>query len=389
MTIGIITIVNVNNYGAELQAFALQHQLSLMGFDAEVINYLYGINPKHNFKGERLTVPIPFGTRVKRKVVSLAERVLDIVYYNKKKERLHNFEDFHKRYNRLSEKIYDSVQSLYDGSLNYDIFCVGSDQVWNYQKGYSLLPFLLDFVPDGVKKIAFASSIGLSSISEDAENIFKQYLSDFDKVTVREIQAAAILTKLLGVDVDVVLDPTLLFDKDEWMKVASYDLCPECVDYLLLYIVTIKPCKYAIRLAESIAGALGLRIVRVFRSSATYDAKPSMINVPEAGPSDFVGLMAKAKFVVTNSFHGTVFAINFQVPFYSVVDSGNKTKSRLQNVLDTFGLSDRLLDTQDEFPMQHMWNVDYTDAVRSLECEREKSIEILRNCIDAQHVSEN
>lgn len=377
--IGIITIVNVNNYGAELQAYALQHKLVLMGQQAEVIDFVFGICPAHDFKGETLTVPLPLKTRLKRKVLPYIETTLDAFYPKVKRERKRRFLMFHAKHNRLTPKTYRSVKSLYDGSLDDDIYCVGSDQVWNYQKGYSILPFLLDFVSKG-KKISFASSIGMSSLSKEAEIVFKHYLSKFDALAVRETQAAELLTPLLGRKVDVVLDPTLLLNKKEWQEVADYGLCPKD-RYLLLYVVTIKPCKYAIDLAERIAREKGLRIVRLFRSAATYDAKSSMINLPEAGPSDFVGLLEKADFVVTNSFHGTVFSINFQVPFYTVVKPGKNTNSRLQGVLEKLKMQNRLLAIGAAFPEKSQWNCSFEESATALDAERIKSMEVLSQSI--------
>ena len=178
----------------------------------------------------------------------------------------------------------------------------------------------------------------------------------------------------------MVLDPTLLLNKKEWQEVANYGLCPQ-ERYLLLYVVTIKPCKYAIDLAERIAKEKGLRIVRLFRSAATYDAKSSMINLPEAGPSDFVGLLEKADFVVTNSFHGTVFSINFQVPFYTIIKSGKNTNSRLHSVLEKLKMQNRLLTIGAAFPEKDQWNCSFTDSVKVLDAERIKSMEVLSQSI--------
>lgn len=378
--IGIVTIVNVNNYGAELQAFALQHKLTLMGHDTEIIDYVFGINHTHDFRGEVLTVPLPWKTRLQRKLLPYIETVADAFYPKARESRRQKFREFHEQYNRLSRQKYASVKSLYNAPMTYDIYCVGSDQVWNYQKGYSLLPFFLDFVPEGKRRIAFSSSIGLSAISPEAEEVFKKYLSTFDAIAVRELQAADMLRKLLNRRVDVVLDPTLLLSKTEWNEVAYYDLCPQ-ERYLLLYIVTIKPCQYAIDLAEKIAKEKGLKIVRLFRSAATYDAKPTMINLPEAGPSDFVGLIGKADFVVTNSFHGTVFSVNFQVPFYTIIKPSNNNNSRLKSILGKLKLADRLLPIGSTFPSNEKWPFDFTESAKILDVEREKSIRILSESV--------
>lgn len=374
--IGIITIVNVNNYGAELQAFALQHKLTQMGHQTEIINYAFGIKKEHDFTDETPTIPISFKTKIKRKLLPIIESTLDAFYPKAHKSRKKKFYEFHKKYNKFTPKFYRSVKSLYDGSLNDDIYCVGSDQVWNYTHGYSMLPFFLDFVPDGKKKIAFASSIGLSTLTEEAKKIFKQYLSKFDFIAVRETQASDLLSKILWKKIEVVLDPTLLLCKEEWEKVANYELCPQ-EKYLLLYIVTIKPCQYAIDLAEKIAAEKKLKIVRLFRSAATYDAKQSMINLPDAGPSDFIGLTEKADFIVTNSFHGTVFSVNFQIPFYSIIKPKKDNNSRLHSILNRLQLTDRLLAIGNDIPSPDKWNCNFDQCALALKAERTKSIQIL------------
>ena len=319
---------------------------------------------------------IPFKTKLKRKLLPIIESAVDALYPKIRKIREQKFIEFHEKCNKLSPKLYRSVKSLYDGTLDYDIYCVGSDQVWNYTNGYSILPFLLDFVPENKKKIAFASSIGLSSISKEAKDIFKKYLSKFDFIAVRETQAYDLLNNLLEQKIDVVLDPTLLLCKEDWQHIAKYEMCPK-EKYLLLYIVTIKPCQYAIKLAEKIATERGLKIVRLFRSAASYDAKPSMINLPDAGPSDFVGLIEKADFVVTNSFHGTVFSVNFQIPFYTIIKPQKDNNSRLYSILNKLKMTNRLITIGDKIPSSDMWNCDFDEPTLALEAERTNSLIIL------------
>lgn len=376
MKVGIITIVNVNNYGAELQSYALQKKICDIGHNAEVINYVFGISSEHDFTGEKLTIPLSWKTRIKRKLLPYIERTLDFLYRKDGILRLARFCEFHKKYNRLSSTKYKSVKSLYDNPMDYDIYCVGSDQVWNYQKGYSILPFLLDFIPEGKRRISFASSLGLSKLSFAAENVFKEHLSKFDALAVRETQTADLFRKLLNKKVDVVLDPTLLLTLEEWRRVALYEMCP-VEKFLLLYIVTIKPCRFAIDLAERIAKDKGLKVVRIYRSAATYDSVPGMIDLPAAGPSDFVGLIDKADFVVTNSFHGTVFSLNFKKPFYTIVKKGKNTNSRLQSVLDKFGLTDRMISIGDSFPQESHYECCFDEIYTKLELSRKESVDIL------------
>ena len=166
MKIGILTILNVNNYGAELQCCALYRKLTKMGYDAEVINYLFGINPGHDFSGEKLTVPISFKQRMKVSLLPIVQYLFCMFHQKNKKLRNKRFNEFHEKYNHLTSTVYPSVKSLYEANFNYDVICIGSDQVWNYEKGYSLEPFFACFDKKGTKKISYASSIRLSSRSK-------------------------------------------------------------------------------------------------------------------------------------------------------------------------------------------------------------------------------
>ncbi len=379
MKIGIITIQNVNNYGAELQSCALCRKLRALGYDAEVINYLFGIHPNHIFDGEKRTIPISIKQIVKVKLLPVVQNLFCFFYKYNKRIRNQRFDDFHAAYNHLSETVYPSVKSLYNAEFNYDVICVGSDQVWNYMKGYSLAPFFASFDKKGTKKISYGSSIGLTSLSKEAESVFKNALSVFSSLSVREQQASDILKNILHRDVEVVLDPTLLLDSKEWLDVAKFDMCPTN-KYLLVYIVTIKPCNYVLELARHIARQRNLQIIRICRDAYPEHSGDDIQEIMTAGPSDFVGLFSKADFVVTNSFHGTVFSINFSKPFYSVIKKHHSTNSRLTSILKKLNLEDRIVSVGSSFP--DISDIDYNITFERLEEERMHSVDYLNKAIN-------
>lgn len=378
MKVGILTILNVNNYGAELQCCALYRKLQQLGYDAEVINYLFGIHPEHVFDGEKRSVPIPLKQLIKVKLLPVVQNMFCMFHQKNKRLRNKRFDEFHAKYNHLTSTVYPSVKSLYEAKFNYDVLCIGSDQVWNYMKGYSLEPFFACFDKNNTKKITYASSIGLSSLSVEAEQVFKKELSNFAYISVREQQASEILEKLLNRKIDVVLDPTLILNKQEWIEVAKYDMCPK-EKYLLVYIVTIKPCDYVLTLARHIAKQRNLKIVRICRDAYPEHSGSDVEEILTAGPSDFVGLFSKAEFVVTNSFHGTVFSINFSKPFYSVIKSHHSTNSRLTSILKKLGLEDRIVPVGSQLPM--ISDIDFSDPSAKLEAERKLSIEYINNAL--------
>lgn len=379
MKIGILTIHSVNNYGAELQCCALYRKLQKMGYDAEVINFLFGIHHDHDFTGEKLTVPISMKQKLKVKLLPIVQDMFCLFYQKNKALRNKRFDEFHATYNNLTKTVYPSVCSLNEANFDYDVFCIGSDQVWNYEKGYSLEPFFACFDKKGTKKISYGSSIGLSSLSKEAEDVFKRELSGFTSLSVREQQASDLLQKLLNKDVDVVLDPTLILNSKEWLEVAKTDMCPK-EKYVLVYIVTIKPCDYVLEVARKVAKEKGLKIVRICRDAYPEHSGNDVEEILTAGPSDFVGLFANAEFVVTNSFHGTVFSINFSKPFYSVIKSRHSTNSRLTSILQKLALEDRILAVGS--PLPEIKDIDFTIPAQRLEAEREHSFSYIKKALD-------
>lgn len=379
MKIGILTIHNVNNYGAELQCYALCRKLQNMGYEAEVINFLFGIHHDHDFTGEKLTVPISLKTKVKVKLLPIVQDVFCLFHHKNKAERNKRFEEFHANYNKLTKTVYPSVRSLNEANFNYDVLCIGSDQVWNYEKGYSLEPFFACFDKKGTKKISYGSSIGLSKLSDEAKAVFKKELLEFAYLSVREQQASKLLQDLLNKDVDVVLDPTLMLNSKEWLEVAKFDMCPK-EKYVLVYIVTIKPCDYVLEVARKVAKEHGLKIVRICRDAYPERSGSDVEEIMTAGPSDFVGLFANAEFVVTNSFHGTVFSINFRKPFYSVIKSQHATNSRLTSILQKLNLENRLLPVGS--PLSEISDINYTVPAQCLEIEREHSLSFIKKALN-------
>ena len=301
------------------------------------------------------------------------------LFFQKNKQlRNRRFEEFHAKYNRLTKTVYPSVKSLYDADFDYDVLCIGSDQVWNYMKGYSLEPFFACFDKRNTKKITYASSIGLSSLSEEAEKVFKKELSGFSSISVREQQASELLESILNRKIKVVLDPTLILNKQEWLEVANFDMCPK-EKYLLVYIVTIKPCNHVLTLARHIAKQRNLKIVRICRDAYPEHSGSDVDEILTAGPSDFVGLFSKAEFIVTNSFHGTVFSINFSKPFYSVIKSHHSTNSRLTSILKKLGLEDRIVPVGSALP--NVSDIDYALPSVKLEEERKHSIKYISEAL--------
>lgn len=381
MKIGIITILKVNNYGAELQAYALQRVLNLLGYDTEIIDYLFYKNPQHK-KTVRSRPNFHFGIK---KI--LVERLYPIytkirMFLNSKNEnvREQRFALFHKKNTRLS-KTYKTIDELFEAKMDYDIYMVGSDQVWNPGIYSSLDPYFLKFAPKDRKKIAYASSFGVSEIPSYAFSYYQKALREFDAIGVRESNAVDLVYSLSGKSAQWVLDPTLLLTKDDWNEIA---VLPEevkgvCDGYILLYELT--PCPYILQLAHYFSKSLNLPIVRICKNASVEDRDRSIINITDAGPNEFIGLFAHAKLVITNSFHGTAFSINLERDFYTVTPLRKQNNSRQQSLLKLFQLESRLLVEGVKFPSVEHRHIDYIPVMQRLSEERKKSIQFLTdNC---------
>lgn len=376
--IGIITMFNVNNYGTELQAYAAPEAMRLMGYDAENINYLYYKTKGH--VSEKVSKPFysyPLKNRLKEYGLRILDWINRIVNHKKYKEREARFDSFHKEFTKLSTKCYCRYSDLYTNPPIYDVYCVGSDQIWNPRCYTNLDPYFLTFAPKEAKRISFASSFGVSELPNDASQAYKERLGAMDKISVREPAGAELVKKIIGRDVDTVCDPTLLLEKAEWTKVAkSMNGIPN--EFVLIY--ELHPIPYIIQFAEIIAKEKNLKIVRVCKDVKPIETDGSVINITTAGPSEFIYMFLKASVVVTNSFHGTAFSVNFGKEFYTILKRGLKNNSRQLGLLENVGLMDRIIYSDEDMALKPMYDV--VESQKRLNRYKEQSIRFIKDAID-------
>lgn len=378
MKIGIITILKVNNYGAELQAYATQAVLKRLGYDAEIIDYLYYKNKKHiRTQLSRPLFPIPLKKTLAEFLYPIISDIKRLCYCRQASIRENKFEVFHQKYTSLS-RTYRTIDSLYSGATDYDVYIAGSDQIWNPGTFSSLDPYFLAFAPEVKKRIAYASSFGVNTIPEYAKQYYSTQLSRFHAIGVREKDATGLIKSLCGKESTWVLDPTLLLDKNEWRKVSSsINNWPE--RYILIYELT--RCKYIKNLALHFSKMMNLPIVRICKDSVPEDNAASIIQITDAGPGEFLTLFEKASLIVTNSFHGTAFSLNFNKNFYTVVPRRKDNNSRQRSILQLCGLEHRLLTEGSDYP-EKIQDIDYNTVNGIIKEERDKSIKFLTDAIN-------
>ena len=376
-TIGIITIVKVNNYGAELQAFALQRKLNLMGYKAEIIDYLFYKNKE--FKKEKISRPyynFPLKKRIKEFLLPIIEEMKSLPHYKNYQNRIRGFERFHNKYTRFSPVRYYSYSQLYKNPPVYDVYCVGSDQVWNPNCYTSLNPYFLTFAPKSSKKIAYASSFGVKNLPNDAKNIYKENLAQLTHISTREKTGIKIIKDLTGREAKLVLDPTFLLTQEEWNEIANCSKVPN-YKYILLYVL--KDSKFITKTAMELSKLSGLKIVRITKGAFKQDSNKSILDITDAAPDDFIGLFSKADLILTNSFHGTVFSIIYQKDFYTILKKDKDNNSRQIDLLNSLDLGNRLV-YEGSFLQQP--SIYYKISNPRIEKLRHQSLDYLINAIE-------
>ena len=327
--VGIITMHRVRNYGSALQAYATQYVVEKLGYECEIIDYQY----PNVYQFERGFYHDPVWKSI----------IKSNLWWLRPKWRKHNklkykFKQFYKDFLKLSS-FFDSPQSIRSTPPAYDIYLTGSDQVWNpiHSKGDTI--FLLDFVISK-KKIAYAASFASDKLEEQFANSFKPLLQQYEAISVREFGGKKIIKDLLGKDVPVVLDPTLLLGADEWSGLSAMGSGHpyQGKKYILIYMLdyAFDPSSVIYDIIRRLQKQTSYEIISI--KKLDKDRITSYKTVEKGGPLEFLQLFRHASYVVTSSFHSTAFAINFGIPFFPVVSPSSISDDRQISLLRSLGI---------------------------------------------------
>ena len=322
MKIRTITCHNAVNYGARLQACALLHYLSNLGHDVQVIDY------RPSYMSFREKVWYWPGSSVKAWIklfLRFRQRLNRLKQYAA-------FEKFSEKYLSRTTRIYHNIAGLKEKPPHADLYIAGSDQIWNtlFCNGTDAA-YYLDFGPLETKRISYAASFALSSLAIGCEAFVRENLSAFDAISVRETSGLQILNSL-DFSGRIVADPVFLLSAEEWDLLLS---CRETSEsYVLVY--DVMGCNQVKRLARRIAKQLGCNLYAIGYRNLGYADR----NFSRSSPDTFVELIRNARFVVSNSFHGTAFAMIYHKDFF-VVDRTDGLNERMHDLLSRCGLSSR------------------------------------------------
>ena len=313
------------NFGTVLQAYALSQILKSFGCNVTILNY-----PADKLR-EQFKV-----FRMVRSLRDAAYNFMMLFKCKKTHQGIKRFQQFRAEYFDFSEP-FNSEEKI-DNPPLADVYLVGSDQVWNPKIMFSPIYFL-HFGNRRVKRASYAASIGLSAFPKKYIAEIKEYLNYFQSISVRETSGQEILHHM-GINAKTTVDPTLLLSKGEWAKIAVKPVDTE--KYILVYsLYNIDLLKATV---DCIKKQTGYK-VKTIATSIRLDNFGDHI-IWDAGPREFIGLIEKASIVITSSYHGMLFSLNFGIPF--LVIPPEATRGRFYDLLQSIGLENRIIGSLNE-----------------------------------------
>ncbi|MDR1491163.1 MAG: polysaccharide pyruvyl transferase family protein [Planctomycetaceae bacterium] len=373
---------NHNNYGSSLQNYAMLSQIWKLGYDCEIIQYqkhvslfkklwmviqMFRIGAYHDqFRDLKARISM----KLRRKFAdNIAIRTFAVNQF--KKEKIEPF-----------VRVYDGFKNLCNGSLNYAFVVVGSDQLWTpmslYNKYYNLL-----FVDDEIPKISYGTSFGVSQIHKLQSKQYGEFLDRFNFVSVREISGKNIVETVSSQTAKVVLDPTMLFTREEWTKEIEISKVNTTESYIFCYLLGTN--QEVRKVVNELKQKTGLKII-VIRHMDEYVATDENFGdeAPyDVSPLDFVKYISEARYVCTDSFHGSVFSILFHRQFmtfyrYPIQNKGSRN-SRIDSLFKILGLENRIYKEDIFNSIQN--DIPYHDVDVKIKELREDSLQYLKNSL--------
>lgn len=330
-SVGILTFHNTANYGAALQAYALQTAIRGLGCDAEVIDYasefrraIYSphrrawnqIRRGRNFVGTVVGAPVAYA-------------------------RLRRFNSFYRTHMRVGKVKFRSPTALSAAPPTYDFYVVGSDQVWSYRNNGRDFNYMLSFVREPRRTVAYAPSFGVSELPEDLVGDYSRTIARIHALSVRERDGAELVRRLTGRTAQVVADPVFLLEPAQWSAIEDGAATPTG-PYILRYTSNPRYWQDFLRITNYPIGRQ--KIVHIGTDVRPRDMLDRRVSIAvDVGPQQFVHLVRNASLVVTSSFHGTALAIITRRPFIACLSGDKGRDSRITNLLESVGLMNRIL----------------------------------------------
>lgn len=364
MKIGLITITHGENYGNRLQNYATQQVLKSLGCEVETIRNT--TNQSIKKEGEikfnvkklisNLYLAFPIKNNYKINMISRNSR----------------FERFTKKLIKQSKYVIDKDNIPNYIGDKYDYFVCGSDQIWNPHFFFNSEIDFLTFAPKG-KRIAYAPSFGVNNIKDDKRKEYANWINGMDFLSVREDDGADIIKSLANREAIVLLDPTMMLSKKEWLEIAKMPKWKTDKKYILTYYLGNKDEKTEKRI-NKIAKEKDLEIINLMDITNK--------NIYSVDPSEFIALVNNAELMCTDSFHGIVFSLIMKTNFilFTRKDKEVSMNSRLETLLSKFDMQSRL--GKNIINEHEVFNVDFSNVDRIINSEKKKTINYLKNALN-------
>lgn len=349
MKIAIATLHCTDNPGSSLQAFALEQFLLNHGYDATILDY----RPRYLLNNGR-----PLRAFAKK-----------ILMYKAAKIKRKSYAAFEIGYLKLTNKTFKTYKQLCKDVPDADWYITGSDQVWNCSYKCGKDPtFYLNFVKKG-KKLAYAVSLGREQVPEEDLEFIRPYISDFSAISVREKSACGALGKIYSGNVEYVCDPTLLMERNVYDKMA---IEPREGDYCVVYLA--EKSELLDEVVAWVRGKYGLKIIQLTgaENQCKYDKK--MFSV---GPREWLGYIKNASFIISGSFHATVFSTIYHRDF--VVLLPKKNQARIREFLTKAGMPEKIVESSAQ--LSAYMSPDYTDVDKRIEAFCKHSEDFFLSCL--------
>lgn len=367
MKIDVITMQAVYNYGSALQTYATQKLFANLGYDVEIIDYYPNRMRNYGSLRQIYTEVKPFHKKVWKSAI------VAVLKYPSMRKQKKVFSSFSNKYFNLTKPYY-SNDTLINNPPMADIYCTGSDQVWNdyLEDGHFDRAYFLDFVPSDKRKISYAASFGRDDISDNELKPVKKLLDSYYAISVREESGLKIIKDVNIALKACVLDPTFLLKREDWMKLS---VPIKEKNYILVYQLHEETAvsDTAIELSKR----TGKTVIRLSSDYFKRIRGGKTIVAPRI--EEFVSYIAFADFVVTDSFHATAFSINLNTPFVSL--KWKMFNDRIETILDSTGLKDRSVKTVEEAARVYNREINFDSVNAKIEALRNKSIDYLQGAL--------
>jgi len=372
LKIAILTQPLHDNYGGLLQAYALKEILQKLGHEPIIINRRGG-KPKGLRK---------IASKIKSKIIGR-----EVISKKHQDEISKETILFRKKYvSNLSELIEDNKGMYRLNDKNFDAYIVGSDQCWRPRYSPYIRNYFLDFTKEksNIKRLSYAASFGVSDweFTEKETLDCKELLKRFDAISVREKSGVDLVRTHLGRDdAENLIDPTMLLTTDDYNVITERENIKSFGSDLKVYVLDKSNSKMRIiRDAETKLGLKIFEILPIKRLGSELVTDQNVSDFVYPNPAKWLKAYQDAKFVITDSFHGTAFSILFNIPFISIGNS-KRGMARFESLLELFGLADRLIaDNLENVNVETIINkeINWEEVNRILENERIKSLEFLK-----------